>query len=79
MNLKELCIEYDAADVRVAECKAALIQAEAARSEVVKRIATEVAPAKKFIRAGKEITIVQRNETFFFRGAKSKSGLVEVE
>ena len=79
MSLKELCIEYDAANARVDECKKALVEAEQARSEIVKRIASEIAPKKKFIRAGKEVTIVARGNTFFFRGSKSESGLVEVE
>lgn len=77
--LKDLCVEYDAANSKVDECKAALVQAEKDRSEIVKRIASEIAPKKKFIRAGKEITIVVRGSTYFFRGSKGESGLVEVE
>lgn len=77
--LKDLCIEYDAANSKVDECKAALVQAEKDRSEIVKRIASEIAPKKKFIRAGKELTVVNRGETWFIRGSKHEDGLSEVE
>jgi hypothetical protein len=77
--LKDLCVQYDAADAEVSERKAALEQALQARSAIVKAISGEIAPKKKFIRGGKEITIVARGDTFFFRGSKSETGLVEID
>ena len=77
--LKELCLDYDKATAEVEAKKAELDVALQARSKIVEAISKEIAPKKKFLRAGKEITIVIRGDTFFFRGSKQESGLVEVE
>lgn len=77
--LKELCETYDQKNETVEVKKKELELALAARSEVVHKIASLVAPKKKFIRAGKELTIVIRGETAFFRGSKQESGLVEID
>lgn len=78
MDLKELCGQYDVADSEVETQKRILDEAIRKRSDIVKSIAGVLAPKKKFIKGGKEITIVVRGETYFFRGSKQDSGLVEV-
>lgn len=77
--LSELCTDYDQVNVRLEEAKATLEALLRERSEIVKGMAKEVAPKKKFRRAGKELVIVVRGDTCFLRGAKEDSGLVEVE
>lgn len=79
MNVKELCSEYDRADLDVSDKKSALENSLKTRSDIVKNIAVSIAPKKKFIRAGREVTIVQRGETFFFRGSKGEGGLLEID
>ena len=79
MSLKELIASYDAASNVVEEKKVALELAVKERSDVVRLIAAEILPSKKFLRSGKEITIVVRGETFFLRGSKTTAGLVDVD
>ena len=79
MELQELFAQYDAADAAWEQRKVELDQATRARSEVVKQIALAIAPKKKLLRQGRELTVVVRGETFFFRGAKSSTDVVEVE
>lgn len=75
---------YDVADQKWEDAKAALEAATVERSEAVKVIAEAIAPAKKFLRSGRELTIVVRpsadgtTSTFFFRGSKESKGLIEV-
>jgi cell division protein FtsB len=79
MELKELFSQYDQADAHWEIKKAELEKATRERSEVVKQIALAIDPKKKLLRAGRELTVVVRGETYFFRGAKSSSDVVEVE
>jgi hypothetical protein len=79
MSLKELITNYDAATAIVEEKKLDLEKAVAARSDIVRLISAEISPSKKFLRSGKELTIVVRGETFFLRGAKTSAGLVDVD
>ena len=78
-NIKDLITNYDLATHVVDEKKADLEKAVKERSDVVRLIAAEIAPKKKFLRSGKEVTIVVRGETFFLRGSKSEEGLVDVD
>lgn len=78
-TLKEVIAQYDHATSVVEEKKAALELAVKERSDVVRLIAAEILPKKKFTRAGKEITIVVRGETWFLRGSKVEEGLVDVD
>lgn len=77
-SLKEKFVVYDAADLAWREAKKALEAATVVRSNAVKAIAEEIAPKKKLLREGCELTIVVRGETYFFRGKSDKSDLVEV-
>lgn len=77
-DLKEMFVEYDRLDVIVDEAKAALEKATVARSQSVKEIATAISPKKKLLRNGRELTLVTRGETYFFRGSKNMDDLVEV-
>jgi hypothetical protein len=79
MSLKELIASYDAATSVVEEKKLDLERAVAARSDIVKMIATEILPKKKFLRGEKLHTIVVRGSTWFLRGSKSEEGLVDVD
>jgi len=77
--LKELFAEYDNMDDKVSQAKQALEEVLKARSDVVRKIGTEIAPKKKLTRGGRELTIVVRGETHFFRGAKSDDDKVVVD
>lgn len=77
--LKELCTRYDEADAVVAAKQAEVEAAIKARSEAVKAIGEAIAPAKKFVRAGQQITVVTRGDLFFFRAPKEIEGLVSVD
>lgn len=69
-NLKELFAQYDAANQEVQEAKAHVVTCEYERSAIVKQIAEAIAPKKKITRGGKEMTIISRGETYYFRGPK---------
>lgn len=70
-DLKTLCEEYDRLDAIVTQKKNEVEQALKARSNCVETIAKAAAPKKRIIRNGREITIVDKKGTWFFRGAKS--------
>lgn len=78
LDLKEKFVVYDAADLAWHNAKKALEEATIVRSNAVKAIADEIAPRKKLLRNGCELTIVVRGETAFFRSSSNKSNLVEV-
>ena len=69
-TLKELFSQYDAANQEVQEARAHLATLETERGEIVKAIAQAIAPKKKITRGGKELTIVSRGNTHYFRGPK---------
>lgn len=76
MELKELFAQYDQADAHWEDKKVELEKAAQERSEVVKQIALAIAPKKKLSRNNRELTIVVRGETYFFRGGKSTDVVV---
>ena len=79
MTLQELMAYYDETNTAWEEKKAELEQAARRRSEVVKQIAEAIAPKKRVIRHGRELTVVQRGETYFFKGNSKSSDAVEVD
>jgi hypothetical protein len=76
--LRDLFTLYDAKEAQLIEAKLAVEAALKERSEVVNQIAKLIAPKKKVLRHGKELTICFRGETTFFRGAGKNSEPVEV-
>ena len=78
MDLKTMFAEYDLLDQSVNKAKDALEKALVARSKSVKTIAVAIAPKKKLLRNGRELTLVVRGNTYYFRGSKSTDDLVEV-
>jgi hypothetical protein len=76
--MKAALVQYDAADKKVEDIKAQLEVALSERSNVVKTILGANDGVKKFRRSGKELTIVIRGDTYFFRGSKEKGNLVDV-
>lgn len=77
-TLPDLFREYAAQDTSVANAKAALEAQLASRSEVVREIFNTNGKGP-FRYRGSELTIVQRGETFYFRGKTDKSAVIEVE
>lgn len=75
VNLKDLYSNYEKAEAAVAEVKAQLDRALEARSEAVKAIAHAVAPSKQVVRNGKQLTIVVRDNNYFFRGSKNANAV----
>ena len=71
-KLSELFAQYDEADLEVENCKSALETATVARSEVVRKMANVIAPQKRLRRNGRELSVVQRDDTFFLRGVKER-------
>ncbi len=78
MNIKDKFETYDAHTARLAELNAEIKKVERERSEVVKAIGIEIAPKRKVLRSGRELTLVARGDTHFFKGASSKDDVVEV-
>jgi hypothetical protein len=84
-SISELFAAYDSADEVVVQAKAAKEAAERVRSDACKAIALAIAPKKKVLRAGRELTVVVRDNksegftTYFFRGAKSGDDAVVVD
>lgn len=72
-QVRELFTQYDLRDAAVEHAKAELDKALQVRSEVVKQIGEMIAPAKRITRNGKELTLVVRGNTYFWRG-KGKPG-----
>jgi hypothetical protein len=60
-DLKELFQDYDLADARWNELKAECDAAYRAKSDIVQSISEAIAPEKKVVRAGVELTFVVRN------------------
>lgn len=65
-----LVSSYNEADKFASEKKNELDDAMKKRSDVVKEISKTIAPKKKFMLNGREMTIVVRGETYFLRGPK---------
>lgn len=77
--LQKLLTEYDAQEEACEQLRTALEAAMKSRSDIVKQVAKIVEPAKSFVRAGRgEVSIVNRDGNFFFRGAKVRKNLIEV-
>lgn len=68
MSLKDKFAVYKEHDLKCQELKDQLDAALKEKSEAVKAIASEIAPKKKVIYGGKELTVVVRGSTYFFKG-----------
>lgn len=79
-RLSDLFAQYREADEEVAEAERMKEAAVSKRSRIVKEI-SEAVGGKKVRYRGDKLTIVQRGETWFFRGRerKEEDGIVEVE
>ena len=78
MDLKEKFAAYKECDARVETLKAQLDKALKEKSEFVKAIAIEIAPKKRIIHGGKELTVVVRGDTYFFKGEGKAADAVEI-
>lgn len=79
-RLSDLFEQYRRIDEDVADAERMKEAAVAKRSSIVKEI-SEVVGGKKVRYRGDKLTIVQRGDTWFFRGREKKEeeGIVEVE
>jgi hypothetical protein len=84
-ELKAILAQYEVADAQVEAAHQAVKDTEAARSEIVKRLALCIAPDKNFGWGGRDITIVVRphkdnsGDTYFLRGKSAKkNGMIKV-
>jgi len=71
-ELSKLFETFDNADKEWEARKAAVETSYKERSNAVEAIAKLIAPQKKIRRAGKELTIVVRGTSWFFKGAGKK-------
>lgn len=78
-NISQLFSEYDQYSAKLREAEAEVERLTGMRSEVVKKIGGIIAPRKKLERGGKLLTIVQRGETAFFRGAGEDPGIFKID
>lgn len=78
MDLKEKFAAYKECDSKVMALKAELEKALAEKSDAVKAIATEIAPKKRIVCGGRELTVVIRGSTYFFKGEGKNDDAVEV-
>ena len=84
-ELKAILAQYEDVDAQVEAAHQAVKDTEAARSEIVKKMALCVAPDKNFKWSGRDITIVVRphkdggGDTYFLRGKSTKkNGMIKV-
>lgn len=77
-QIKELFGLYDLADKEVDRIKKELEGALSSRSDKVKAIFEATGSKGPYNFKGSQVKIVQRNQTFFFRG-KSADGVIDVE
>lgn len=77
-KLVSLLSEYDAANAKVAELQEQVVAAIRLRSGITRAILEANGGKKKLRRSGKELSIVTRGDTCFFRGAKEGDNITEV-
>lgn len=78
MDLKEKFAAYKACDAKAEGLRAELEKALREKSEAVKAIAQEIAPKKRIVCGGKELTVVVRGSTYFFKGEGKNDDAVEI-
>ena len=78
MDLKEKMAHYKTCAARETELKAELEKVLREKSEAVKAIAHEIAPKKRIVCEGRELTVVTRGSTYFFKGEGKSSDVVEI-
>ena len=78
-KLVERFVRYDAIDNEIAECKAKVDKLLQERSQTVELILHANDGGKRLVRKGKEMLIVSRGNTFFFKGKTEHKDITEIE
>jgi hypothetical protein len=78
-QIKDLFVEYEKRKETLIQKKKEVDAALNARSEVVNKIAALIAPKKKLTYKGKDLTVVQRGDTVFFRGLSDDSNEIKID
>lgn len=77
-KLMQLFSQYEGNDSKVDECKREMDRAIKDRSDTVELILAANNGKKKIRRNGKEMSIVVRGNTHFFRGAKDNEDITDL-